>query len=205
MSGQTWFIPFIVVAVGGLVTFIIFAAIKHSKKQKARLQEVAMSLGAEFLPGNWKIQPAIRGKIGRKDFKLTFHVVSTGQSSVTYLDLETPVETMLEKLEIRKVGGARRFFKKMGLAKALDSGDPYFDAKVAVRGKPEQSVLAILYGGYFKDPAGKLTSHGFAVSLKKGGLIASKIYNRKKDMQIQTIHENLDSLVALANAVENKS
>jgi len=192
------------VAAFSLLVGLIILLAKYSKKMKAKVAEVASMLGANFDPGDWKTQPSMHGTLDRRDYILTFHVVSTGKSNVTYLDLKTPVTTHILKLAVRKATGAGKFFKKLGLNNPLSSGDPYFDEKVAVKGEPEQDVLSILYGGYFKEPAIQLTQRGFVVDLKDGDIVASKIYNFKKDMDEIVIRGDLANLITLAKSMEKR-
>lgn len=198
---ETWIIIIAITGGIGLVMFIIWA-VKKSKQMKAKIGEVAMAMGADFDPGSWKSQPVARLKVSGRECLFTFHVVSTGQSSVTYLDLKTPLNIPIEKLSIRKATGAGKFFEKIGLNNPLDSGDPYFDEQVAVKGEPEQTVLSVLYGGYFKDPAIQLTQRKYTIELKNDELVASKVYSFKKDMNEPTIRSDLTNLVRIAKALE---
>lgn len=202
---ETPLIPVIIaiVTIFGITILIMWAA-KYSKKKKNKIAEVATAIGAEFEPGNWKTQPLMRGQIGKRDYIVTFHVVSTGKSQVTYLDLKTPIETSIQKLAVRKASGTGRFFKKIGLNNPLSSGDPYFDKKVAVKGDPEQEILSILYGGYFKEPAVQLTERKYAVDMKGEELVASKVYSFKKDMNEPALRNDLTNLIALAESIEKR-
>ncbi len=190
------------IGVFGLFALFIGYLIKYTKKMKARVAEVAMALGAQYEPGDWKTQQTVRGRMSGRDYLLTFHVVSSGQSSVTYLDLKTPVNCDIEKLSIRKATGVGRFFEKLGLNNPLDSGDPYFDEKVAMKGEPEQAVLALSYGAHFKEPAIQLTERKYSIDIKEGELVASKVYSFKKDMNEPTIRTDLTNLVRLTETLE---
>jgi len=207
MENIRWLI--IVFSVGFLafIVFIIKWAIQYSRKQKEVFANVSMALGALYDKDDWKTQPKMTGIINEREYEVTLHVVSTGQSSVTYLDLKTPTDSSLGHLTVKKASGAGRFFKKIGLNKPLDSGDPYFNKKVMVKGEPEQDILAVLNGGYFKEPAVQLTTRGYSITInkkKENRLVASKVYNFKKDMSEPTIRTDLQSLISLVKAIENK-
>lgn len=192
------------IAAFALLAGLIVLLARHTKKMKAKVAEVASMLGANLDPGDWKTQPSMHGTLDSRDYILSFHVVSSGKSNITYLDLKTRVNTHISKLAVRKATGAGKFFKKLELNNPLSSGDPYFDEKVAVKGEPEQDVLAILYGGYFKEPSIQLTLRGFVVDLKDGGIVASKIYNFKKDMDEMVIRADLTNLITLAKSLEKR-
>jgi len=204
MGSFRWPIVFIIPVVAGFIAWIVVLIRKFSKKQRERLRYVAGALGAELSAGSWKEQPRITGQLGGKSYEITFHVVSSGQSSVTYLDLKTRIEPGELKLSVKKLGAFTRLAVKLGLSKPLASGDPYFDRKVAVKGGPEQRILAIMYGPYFKEAATRLAERNYATTVKGEMVVASKVYSRKKDMNEMVLREDLGALMRLAEAVEGQ-
>jgi len=204
MLDKWWLVVVIISVAVSVITTILVLIRNLSKKYKERLAMVAAALGAEFFPGSWKEQPSMKLGIGSRSCEITFHVVSSGNSSVTYLDLKADIAPTDTKISIKKVGFGSKFFKRIGLSKPISSGDPYFDEKVAVFGSPEQRILSLIYGPYFKDAAMKLSKRGYTVSTKDDKIIASKVFSRKKDLTELVLREDLDALVRLAETLEER-
>jgi len=188
-----------------LISLFINWVIRYQKKTKEKLAEFAQSLGAEIDPGSWKKQAILSGKIDDTDYIFTFHVVSTGNSSVTYLDLKTPVSLPKTKLKARKMTRVNKFFDKMGLQNPISSGDMFFDDNVLITGNPEENIKQILYKPYFKENLKTLVSNKFEVTVNGSSLVASKVYNSRKDLDLVFIKTNLQALTNAAKEINSFS
>ncbi len=195
----------IILAIIGVLVFV-YLLIRVSKKQNAKnkemLEKVAVEMGATLELGNWKVQPIISGELESTEYRVTFHIVSTGKTSITYLDLEVPCKSIENKIVLKKYGSGTKFFNKIGIGNRFESGDPAFDSEVTVRCKSEAVVRAVAYDSHFKNGATSLAGRGFVVEIKSPNAVASKIYKRKTDLHSAVLTADLKALIELVKTVE---
>jgi|GEM_PF-2826248 len=207
MDSSRWIILAVATSIiGTIISFVILLIRKMSKKQREGLERIAAAFGAQLDLGSWKKQPKIWGTMGSRQFEITFHVVSSGNSSTTYLDLKVNIAPKDYQLSVSKVGFGSKFFRKIGILKPIPTGDPYFDEQVLIHGKPEEAIYNLIYKPSFKDLVMKLTQRKYKVEIAAGAteLVASKVYSMNKDLDEAVLRDNMDTLITLADTIEER-
>ena len=203
-------LPLILAASALVLAVVVYLVIRLVKKSTARkneeLDKISKYLNGELETGSWKEQPKIEGDFRGRDFLLTFHVVNTGQSSITYLDLKMPAAAPGFELTVKKKNIFNKMTQKLGLSGAITSGDPGFDSRVFVKGEPEQKLTAMIYDINFRHAARKLADRAYTVKLEENGerLAATKVYSRKKDLKGEVLESDLTALSDLGQALEGE-
>ncbi len=192
---------YIIISVVFFIGVLVFVAIRFSKidkrKNEQMLSTVAQDLGATLQLGNWKTQPVILGEMRETPFVITFRVVQSGNAQVTYLELRTPFSSPDIQVSVKKHGGGAKLLEKVGLSRHVETGDSAFDSEVLVKGKPEGKVQALAYDYGFKNVALHLTKRGYSIEVKPPSAVATKAYNRKKDLVSQVLREDIEALLGL--------
>jgi len=196
----TWIIA-IIIGAASAVALIVSLIRKSSAKNKERLERVAIELGANIEFGDWKSQPVISGEMESTEYQITFHVVNSGNASITYLDLKVPCQSVENKIVVKKYGSVAKFFGKLGIGNRIESGDPTFDSQVVLKGKSNTRLTSLAYDSNFKNAALVLAKRNYVTEIKAPTAIASKVYKTKIDLDATVLANDLRALIELVGLI----
>ena len=105
----------LILAICGIIALgigVFFGVRKQNTKNKEMLENVAIEMGATLELGNWKTKSIIFGGLESTEYQITFHVVSTGKSNITYLDLKVPCKSIENKIVVKKIRHRHEIFQQ---------------------------------------------------------------------------------------------
>lgn len=183
------------------VAFIIWLGKNRSRAYHRAFEEIATSLGGTYKSGEWPFEGTISGKTGTREYQIELSQGDKVKGKLILFKLKIPDVAFEGEFEMKKKGIISRAKGATKAGEFLHTGNADFDSRIAVRGEPESKLMNFIMNMEFQNAALNLAKRDFTLKTKEGILVAAKTYAEKPDRNIDTLKNDIHSMITIADCL----
>ncbi len=189
-----------IILLGGLfIAFIVWLHRNRTESYHRAQESIAKSIGGNYERGEWPLEGTISREMNGKLFQIELSQGEKMKGKMVFLKLKIPEVAFDGKLEIKKKGIFLRALQMTVPGDPLTTGNPEFDSRIVIKGEPVSKLMNFIMNIEFQKAVTALADRKFTIIGKDGILVAVKIYSEKPDRYVETLKNDIESMVIIAD------